>query len=141
MDTKFSSLIKPTLNTKFRVDFDWWKNQDQNWKVYLQSFLCEEHKKILANFSYEDQIDLVNPQTGEVTKEDALLYTLINHCARQPDFLSENTALVDSIFKIFLVNQNQPLTPVELSKLINRPADLILRTIGSGKVYRGIKPI
>jgi len=107
----------------------------------LQSFLCEEHQKLLASYSYDDQIDLVNPQTGEVTREDALLYTLIHHCARQPDFLSGNSALVDSIFKIFLVNQNQPLTAVELGNLLHRPADLILRTIGSGKVYKGIRPI
>jgi len=141
MDSHISSLIKPTLNTKFRVDFDWWKSQDHNWKVYLQSFLCEDHQKLFANFTYSDQIDMIDPQTGEVTREDALLYTLIHHCAKQPDFLSGNNALVDSIFKIFLVNQNKPLTPLELSQMLNRPADIILKTIGSGKVYKGIRPV
>jgi len=110
-------------------------------KCIFNPFYVRIIKKILANYSYEDQIDLVDPQTGEVTREDALLYTLIHHCARQSDFLSGNAALVDSIFKIFLVNQNQPLTPVELSELLHRPADLILRTIGSGKVYKGIRPV
>jgi len=140
MDSRISALIKPTLKTKFKVDFEWWKVQDSNWKVYLQSFLCSQHQKILADYSYTDQIDLIDPNSGEVTRVDALLYTLAEHCAKQPDFLSGNSALVDSIFKIFLVNGNTPLNAVELSGLISKPADTILRTIGSGKVYKGIKP-
>ncbi|MEL7645092.1 MAG: hypothetical protein AAGU04_02330 [Anaerolineaceae bacterium] len=140
MDSRISALIKPTLKTKFKVDFEWWKAQDSNWKVYLKSFLCPEHQKLLADYSYSDQIDLIDPSTGEVTRVDALLYTLAEHCAKQPDFLSGNSALVDSIFKIFLVNGNKPLNAVELSSLISKPADIILRTIGSGKVYKGIKP-
>jgi len=140
MDSRISALIKPTLKTKFKVDFEWWKAQDSNWKVYLKSFLCPEHQKLLADYSYSDQIDLIDPSTGEVTRVDALLYTLAEHCAKQPDFLSGNSAWVDSIFKIFLVNGNKPLNAVELSSLISKPADIILRTIGSGKVYKGIKP-
>jgi hypothetical protein len=88
MDSRISSLIKPTLKTKFHVDFEWWKSQDSNWKVYLQAFLCPEHQKLLADYSYTDQIDLIDSTTGEVTRVDALLYTLTEHCAKQPDFLS-----------------------------------------------------
>ena len=140
MDSRISALIKPTLKTKFHVDFEWWKSQDRNWKVYLQAFLCPEHQKLLADYTYTDQIDLINPTTGEVTRVDALLYALTEHCAKQPDFLAGNSALVDSIFKIFLVNGNVPLNSDELSALLSKPADTILRTIGTGKVYKGIKP-
>ncbi|HPS32080.1 MAG TPA: hypothetical protein PKW57_01115 [Anaerolineaceae bacterium] len=141
MDSRISALIKPTLKTKFKVDFEWWKAQDSNWKVYLQSFLCPLHQKLLADYSYTDQMDLVDPSSGEVKRVDALLYTLTEHCAKQPDFLSGSSAMVDSIFKIFLVNGNQPLNAIELSGLISKPAETILRTIGSGKVYKGIKPV
>ncbi|HOE35038.1 MAG: hypothetical protein GX415_00330 [Chloroflexi bacterium] len=140
MDSRISSLIKPTLKTKFHVDFEWWKSQDSNWKVYLQAFLCPEHQKLLADYSYTDQIDLIDSTTGEVTRVDALLYTLTEHCAKQPDFLSGSSALVDSIFKIFLVNGNTPLNALELSALLSKPAETILRTIGTGRVYKGIKP-
>ena len=54
MDSRISALIKPTLKTKFKVDFEWWKAQDSNWKVYLQSFLCPEHQKLLADYSGKD---------------------------------------------------------------------------------------
>jgi hypothetical protein len=29
---------------------------------------------------------------------------------------------------------------MELSELLGKPADTILRTIGTGKIYKGIKP-
>ncbi len=141
MDSRLPSLIKPSLNTKFRIDFDWWKKQDRNWRIYLQSFLCSEHQQLLANFSYEDQIDVINPETGEVSRVDAILYTLSQHCSKQPDFFSGTGAIVDSIFKVFLVNDNRPLTAKELSAKLGKPADTILRTIGSGKVYKGIRPV
>lgn len=141
MDSKLPSLLKPSLKTKFRLDFDWWQSQDRNWRIYLQSFLCEEHQKLFADYSYSDKIDVIDPDTGEVTRVDALLYVLINHCAKQTNFISGNSALVDSIFKIFLVNKNQPLTAVELSNLLGKPAETILKTIGTGKVYKGIRPV
>ena len=87
VDSRISALIKPTLKTKFRIDFEWWKSQDHNWKVYLQSFLCPEHQKLLADYSYSDQIDLINPATGEVTRVDALLHTCLLYTSDAADDL------------------------------------------------------
>jgi hypothetical protein len=141
MTNSLPSLLKPTLKTKFRVDFDWWKNQDRNWRASLLSFLCEEHQRIFADVHSEVNFDLVDENTGEVTQGDALLTTLVNHCAKHENFISDNSALVDSIFKIFLVNGNQPFNSEEIAAQINRPAETILRTIGSSKVYKGIRPV
>lgn len=141
MDSKLPSLLKPNVSTKFRVDFDWWRKQDRDWRVYLQSFLCPEHQRIYADYSSEQKIDLVEPETGKVSKVDALLHILIDHCAKQTGFIQSNSALVDSIFKIFLSNRNQPLTAGELAILLGKPADVILKTIGTGRVYKGIRPI
>jgi len=141
MTTSLPSLLKPTLKTKFCVDFDWWKGQDRNWRASLLSFLCEEHQKLFMDAQGQTEFDLVDKKTAEVTQGDALLDTLINHCAKQENFISENSALVDSIFKLFLVNSNQPYNSEEMSVLINRPAETILRTIGSYKVYKGIRPV
>jgi hypothetical protein len=141
MTNSLPSLLKPTLKTKFRVDFEWWKAQDRNWRTSLLSFLCEEHQSLFAGVQDESVFDLVNNETGIVTQGDALLDTLVKHCAKQEGFIAENSALVDSIFKIFLVHGNQPLNSEEIASYINRPADTILRTIGSYKVYKGIRPI
>ena len=141
MTNSFPSLLKPTLKTKFRVDFDWWKHQDRNWRASLLSFLCEEHQKVFAGVQSEANFDLIDEKTGEITQGDALLTTLVNHCARQTNFIAGDSALVDSIFKIFLVHGNQPFNSEEIAAQINRPAETILRTIGSGKVYKGIRPV
>ena len=136
-----SSLMKPNRKTKFRIDFDWWKSQDRNWRSSLISFLCPEHREAFAQFSDEAMLDLVDPSTGEVTKGDALIYTLITHCAQQEDFITANTPLVDSIFKVFLSKENQPMDSEELAEITRKPALTILSTIGSTRVYKGIRPV
>lgn len=136
-----SSLMKPNRKTKFRIDFDWWKSQDRNWRSSLISFLCPEHREAFAQFSDETMLDLVDPSTGEVTKGDALIYTLTTHCAQQEDFITANTPLVDSIFKVFLSKENQPMDSEELAEITRKPTLTILSTIGSTRVYKGIRPV
>lgn len=136
-----SSLIKPNLTTKFRVDFDWWKMQDRNWRNSLVSFMCPKHQELFAHAGDAQEMDLVDPETGEVSRGDGLIQTLVEHCARQEYFITSNTPLVDSVFKVFLVNHNQPLDSVELADRIGKPAETILRTIGTTRVYKGIRPV
>jgi len=136
-----SSLIKPSLTTKFRVDLEWWKLQDRNWRNSLVLFLCPEHQALFAHATDEQEMDLVNPETGEVTRGDGLIRTLVEHCAKQEGFISPNAPLVDSVFKVFIINDNQPLTAVELAERIGKSADIILRTIGTTRVYKGIRPV
>ena len=50
-EIKRFSLVKPTTQTPFHIDFDWWKNQEKNWRVYLFSYLCLEHQSTFANNS------------------------------------------------------------------------------------------
>ncbi len=135
------SLIKPSLKTPFQIDFDWWKKNDHNWRVYLFSFLCVQHQAALEGSSNTDLIDSVDPQTAEVIPVDRLQYTLIHHCARQPDFLTENTTLVNAVFRTLLANGNIPLTPIELGMKVNKDPDTILRTLSGPRVYQGIRPI
>ncbi|GAP06496.1 hypothetical protein ATHL_01350 [Anaerolinea thermolimosa] len=140
-DLKRFSLIKPTSQTPFHIDFDWWKSQDNNWRVYLFGYLCPEHQKAFSESSLNIQVDWVDKETAEVTTVDGLQHTLITHCARQPDFVTKNTSLVDAVFRIFLANGNSPLTPEELAKMIGRPPETILRTLAGTTVYKGIRPV
>ena len=141
MLNKFPSLVKPTLKTKFHVDFDWFKAQDSNWRQSLYAFLCKEHQAIYADYQDATIVDIVSPETGEVSQGDGMLYTLIHHCAAQPDFLSSEMPLVDSIFKVFLANQNTSLTSEELAEKTGKQAVTILQTIGGLRVYKGIRPV
>lgn len=134
------SFVKPTINTFYHIDFDWWKNHDSNWHVFLFSYLCPDHQSLFADRNIENTIDWVDPETAEIHQVDGLQSTLMDHCARLEGFYTGQTALVDAIFRVFLANGNVPLSPLELSDRIGKPAETILRTISGQNVYKGIRP-
>ena len=139
-EVKKISLIKPTLQTPFHIDFEWWRANDNNWHIALQSLLCPEHQEAYANLPEGQMIDWVDPESAEVRQLDGIQNTLINHCAKQPGFLDEHTALVDAIFRVLLVNGNTPMSVEELGAHLNRPPDTILKTIAGPRIYKGLKP-
>jgi hypothetical protein len=135
------SLVKPTLETPFHIDFDWWKNHENDWRVFLYGFLCLEHQSAFSGSESEVWIDWVDPETAEVRTVDGLQRVLMSHCAQQPGFVTSNTTLVDAVFRVLLANGNQPMTPNELGVAIDRPAETILRTLSGMRVYKGIRPM
>lgn len=133
-------LLRPTLDTKFHIDFSWWDRADRDLAVYLKSHLCAEHQERFADFDPEDMIDHVDAETGEVTRVNGIEHALKSHCSKQPDYLTPQTSLVNAIFRVFLANGNQPLSPKELESRLERPARMILRTLSGARVYKGIRP-
>ena len=141
MDAKRSSLIKPKLTSPFQIDFDWWKKHDRDYRVYLRSFLCEEHQKMFEDLDNDEVIDWIDPKTAEITQVDGLQHILISHCAKDESFLNSRMALVDSVFRVLLSNGNKPITSEDLGEILNRPPSTILRTLSGIRVYKGIRPI
>ena len=139
-ELKRFSLVKPTIQTPFHIDFDWWRANDENWHIALASMLCPEHQATFNNLSESQLIDWVDPETAEVHQMDGLQQVLIQHCARQPGFLDEHTVMVEAIFRLLLANGNSPLSAEELGARLNRPADTILKTIAGPRVYKGLRP-
>ncbi len=139
-EVKRFSLVKPTLETRFHIDFDWWRMNDQDWRVYLRSNLCPEHQKAFADSDFGEQVDWVDPDTAEVQRVDGMQHILIAHCARQPGFIPEHATLVDATFRVFLANGNTPLSAVELGERLGRDPQTILKTLSGVRVYRGIRP-
>ena len=135
------SLVKPTVNTPFHIDFAWWQETDSNWRIFLLSFLCIKHQEYFSDKSDSLKIDAVDQETAEVHPVDGFLHTLMNHCAKMEDFIPDNLPLIGRIFRVFLANGNEPLTPQQLSEMVNKPARTILVTIGGYQVYKGIRPI
>lgn len=138
---KRTSLIKPSVSTPFHIDFDWWQKNERDWHVYLRSLLCAEHREAFANVEEGQKIDWVDPVTAEVKPVEGVQNTLMSHCVKQPDFLTEQTAMVEAVFRLFLTNGNIPLSSDELGDRLNRPAVTILRTLTAGRVYKGIRPV
>jgi hypothetical protein len=139
-ELKRFSLAKPTLQTKFRIDFAWWQQNDRDWHIHLAGFLCPEHQRIFESILPGQMVDFVDPQTAEVLRVDGIQHTLISHCARQEGFIPEHASLVDAVFRIFLSNGNSPLNPVEIGATLNRPPETILRMLTGHTIYRGLRP-
>ena len=135
------SLVKPTVKTRYHIDFDWWSQHDRDWRVYLRSFLCPEHQQAYANIDAFEQVDWVDPDTAEVQRVDGLQNILITHCANQRSFINQHSTLVDSVFRIFLANGNTPLAPEELAEQLGRDPITILKTISGLRVYKGLRPL
>jgi hypothetical protein len=138
---KRSSLVRPSKSTPFHIDFSWWQQNDREWRIYLRSLLCSEHQEVFAGVLEDELTDWVDPDTAEVQQVDGLQHILLSHCAQADDFLGEHTALVESIFRLFIKNGNSPMSVEELAEKLNRPATPILRTLSGARVYRGIRPI
>lgn len=139
-ELKRFSLVKPTLQTRFHIDFDWWAQNDRDWRVDLRSFLCPMHRQAFSGAGSEELVDWVDPDTAEVLRVDGLQHVLVQHCAKQESFITPQTTLVDAVFRIFLANGNTPLSPNELAGQLNRPSQTILSTLASGRVYKGLRP-
>ena len=139
-EVKRFSLVKPSVDTPFHIDFAWWKKNERDWHVYLRSLLCAEHQDAFANVEEGEMIDWVDPKTAEVKPVEGVQNALMTHCVKQPDFLTNQTALVEAVFRLFISNGNAPLSSGELGAKLHRPPEIILRTLASARVYKGIKP-
>lgn len=134
--------VKPTLDTKFHIDFAWWQKKGQNLKVHLQSQACLKAKKLYEEYDQDQTFDWINPETGEVFQIDILWYLIYTHCSQEPDFIDDLTPLTTAIFRTFIANNNTPLTPIEIHERLHKKSpELILRTIGRHQVYKGIRPV
>jgi hypothetical protein len=141
IDAGATRLIKPTLQNRFHIDYSWWQRNEREWRVYLLSHLCTEHQTALESVPAGTLLDWIDPVTAEVRQVDGIQHALITHCSLQLDYISPQTTLVDSVFRVFLANGNTPLTVGEIAQRINRPANTILRTLSGARVYKGLRPI
>jgi hypothetical protein len=141
--TSSNRFVKPTAQTKFHIDFDWWDRDASSFRVYLMSHLCAEHRAAFVPEAPVELLDWVDTDSGEVRRIDSLQYILGAHCSQQPEFLTPHIPLVDAVFRVFIANGNQPLTPDELAERIQRPtqAQTILRTLAGQRVYKGLRPV
>lgn len=132
--------VRPTLETKFHIDREYWERADRDLQVYLRSHLCPEHQESFAEIETDALVDHVDPGTAEVSRVAGIQHVLITHCSQQADYLTKKTTLVNAVFRVFLANGNQPLTPVELGEKLGRRPDTILKTLSGARVYKGIRP-
>lgn len=132
---------RPTLDTKFHIDHEWWQTSGRNFRLYLLEQLCDECRQRFATHRATETVDWVDPNTGEVTEEDALLQCLKQMCRQRDDFIDPSVPLTAAVFRIFLINDNTPLSPKELHDTIRwKTAETILTTLTGRTTYLGLRP-
>jgi len=135
-------LVRPTTETKFHIDMDWWEEQGRNLRFHVYNRLCSECKTLYSSYEDAGDVDWIDDQTAEVTRVDGLRHTLRTCCSTKPDYITEEMPFTEAIFRLFLANGNAPLSSLELHQVLNRrPPRTILRMLTQAQVYNGIKPI
>jgi len=140
-DPALVGFIKPTLDTPFHIDVVWWEKKGLDFNVELLSHLCAEHREAYGGRLPMDKIDWIDKLTGEVQQVDGLQYIIQMHCSKQPDYFTQATTLVEAVFRVFLGNGNEPLTPRQLSPLVGYPAKQVLRVLSARQVRKGLRPV
>lgn len=135
-------ILRPTLDTPFHIDFDWWQQHDRDWRLFLRRLLCPEHQHLVPEDQGDEALfDWVDPDTAEVFRMDQMQYYITTHCARRPEFLSGRYPLIEKVFRLLLAHGNTPMTPREIAEHLGQPPMIILRLLSGPRVYRGIRPL
>ena len=132
-------LKRPTPETKFFIDYDWWERSNLDLKTYLFTRLQVDEN--LPFDAYGEKVDLVNAQTGEVRQVDGFQYVLQAYFSQLPEDFAARTSLVDATFCVLLANANQPLAAEDIAERVHRPTEVVIKTLGGPRVYQGIRPL
>jgi hypothetical protein len=57
-ELKRPSLVKPSLQTRFHIDFDWWRKERRDWRL-SEWALCPEHQVAFAELNGDNMVDWV----------------------------------------------------------------------------------
>ncbi len=134
-----SRRVRPTVDTKFYIDYEWWNRSDQDLRANIIAQLAPEQRDYFLEHGEESESDWIDPETAEVRRVDALQMAL-QEAARDPGFFKPPVSLVNAVFRVFLTNNNLPLTPIELAEIVERQPMMILRTLAGERVYKGLRP-
>jgi hypothetical protein len=128
------------MDTRFHIDLEWWEQSGKEFKVVIQQMCDEYGSGDMGEIDRHREVDWIDPDTGQVERVDAMMYIFLTQCSRNPEFITERTALTEACFRALLASGNHPMTPHELAMRTGRPAEMILKTLSGRTVYKGIRP-
>lgn len=135
-----SGFVKPTLDTPYHIDYDWWAKSGYDLRVELLKHMCPEHHALYQQQGGE-MVDWIDWETGEVRRVDGASYVIAKHCSQQPGYITQAGTLLEMIFRVFLSNGNQPLSAREISALVGQPPEQVLSVISQqGTKRKGLSP-
>ncbi len=115
------------------IDLDWHQRNKRSFAALAKGYLCPKCREQLS---------------GEVSAAE-LLANIKDCCAKTPGFINGQLPVLDSIFRLFLANGNQPLGVEELGKQLTelrggdtyRTSPEILRRLLNSDRFYGLQPV
>jgi len=98
------SIITDQVRPRWFIDLDWYQQNNRSFSALVQGCLCPKCREQLKE--------------GEISAVD-LLTTIKDCCSKAPDFINGRLPILESIFRLFLANGNQPLDLEELRKQLS----------------------
>ncbi len=89
------------------IDLDWFQQNNRSLFALVQSHLCPKCR------------DRLKGGKGEVPLAD-LVSAIRDCCSRTPGFITHQLPILESIFRLFLANGNQPLDLEELGRQLSK---------------------
>lgn len=136
------TILRLDAKTQFHIDLNWFVKNGRDMREEMHAAFCDECRGYYPTLDSTHPVDRVNPQTGEVTRVDALWECLVDHCGLQPVFITPALPLTTAIFRAFLSNGNRPMNSEQLYQRIRKsnPSG-ILKLLTNGDVENGIVPV
>jgi len=116
------------VSPRWFIDLDWHQQNKRSFLVLAQGCLCPKCQKRLKR---------------EISAAD-LLATIKKCCSKTPDFITSKLPILESIFRLFLANGNQPLDLEELGGQLSEwrggdtyrtSAEFLSRLLASDQYY------
>ena len=87
------NLTTEQVKQRWFIDLDWYQQNNRSFLALAQRYLCPKCREQLK---------------GEMAAAD-LLTAIKDCCSQTPGFITGELPILDSIFRLFLANGNQPL--------------------------------
>lgn len=134
--------VRPTIETPFHIEWDWFEYTDIDWQAVLREQLTEEARQAFEEGKPVEEVDWIDPDSGEVFRVDSLREAILSDCQWKPGYLTDATPLVTAVFRMLLANNNRPMTPIELAQRLGRSTpEKILTVLVRGDIRYGIRPV
>ena len=126
-----------TDQTKLRwfIDLDWYQQNNRSFFALAQSYLCPKcHERLGVS--------------GEISAT-GVLSNISQCCSKSPGFITSRLPILESVFRFFLANGNQPLNLEKLGKQLSQRLDgdtcrtspMILSRLLSSDQYYGLRQV
>lgn len=134
-------LLLPTIETPFVIDWDWFPRKGIDPQLMIKGQLCQQCRREFEQGASVEEVDWIDPNTGEVFRVDSLREHILAHCQWKPDYITPTTPLATGVFRALLANNNRPLSSIQLAQRLGRTdPNVILRLLTRGEIKNGIVP-